>query len=88
MGRTAAGKSSLTLALFRIIEAARGAVLVDNINIANYDLEDIRSKLTIIPQVNTLARVYNCLVKNVPNSDHLSSIIIDRDDRTDVLYLP
>ena len=51
VGRTGAGKSSLTLAMFRIIEAAGGSILLDNINIAVFGLEDLRSRLTIIPQV-------------------------------------
>ncbi|KAK7067583.1 Canalicular multispecific organic anion transporter 1, partial [Halocaridina rubra] len=50
VGRTGAGKSSLTLALFRIIEAAGGNITLDNINIANIGLHDLRSRLTIIPQ--------------------------------------
>ena len=52
MGRTGAGKSSLTVALFRIIEAASGAILIDNINIADFGLYDLRSRITIIPQVS------------------------------------
>ena len=52
MGRTGAGKSSLTVALFRIIEAASGAILIDNINIAAFGLYDLRSRVTIIPQVS------------------------------------
>ena len=51
MGRTGAGKSSLTLALFRIIESAGGKILVDGNNIADYGLNDLRSRITIIPQV-------------------------------------
>ena len=51
MGRTGAGKSSLTLALFRVIESAGGKILVDGINIADYGLDDLRSRITIIPQV-------------------------------------
>ncbi len=51
MGRTGAGKSSLTLALFRVIESAGGKILVDGINIADYGLYDLRSRITIIPQV-------------------------------------
>ncbi len=51
VGRTGAGKSSVTLALFRIIESASGVIMVDGINIADYGLDDVRSKLTIIPQV-------------------------------------
>lgn len=54
MGRTGAGKSSLTLALFRIIEAADGSILVDGMDIGHMGLEDLRSRLTIIPQVCTL----------------------------------
>ena len=51
VGRTGAAKSSLTLSIFRIIEAAGGAILIDNNNIADYGLDNVRSKITIIPQV-------------------------------------
>ncbi|KAJ2807434.1 hypothetical protein H4R20_001292, partial [Coemansia guatemalensis] len=50
VGRTGAGKSSLTLALFRIIEAASGQILLDGEEISKYGLFDVRSKLSIIPQ--------------------------------------
>ena len=55
VGRTGAGKSSLTLSMFRIIEAVGGAILIDNINISELGLDDLRSKVTIIPQVSFLA---------------------------------
>ena len=53
VGRTGAGKSSLTLGLFRIIESAGGAIIIDGINIADLALHALRSRLTIIPQVFT-----------------------------------
>jgi len=57
VGRTGAGKSSLTLALFRIIEAAGGCIKIDNENISKLGLHDLRSRITIIPQVMCDTRV-------------------------------
>lgn len=50
VGRTGAGKSSLTLGLFRIIEAAEGQIFIDGMDISKLGLHELRSRITIIPQ--------------------------------------
>ena len=50
VGRTGAGKSTITLSLLRIIEAAEGRIVIDGVDIETIGLHDLRSKMTIIPQ--------------------------------------
>jgi len=54
VGRTGAGKSSIILALYRMVEAAGGSIEIDGINIADVNLQTLRKRLSIIPQEPTL----------------------------------
>ncbi|OQR84043.1 multidrug resistance-associated protein 1, partial [Achlya hypogyna] len=50
VGRTGAGKSSLTMALFRINEVAGGAIELDGVDTKSVGVKTLRESIAIIPQ--------------------------------------
>ncbi|WVF66753.1 hypothetical protein IAT40_001495 [Kwoniella sp. CBS 6097] len=50
IGRTGAGKTSITVALFRLVELTSGRIIIDGLDISQLGLNTLRSKIAIIPQ--------------------------------------
>jgi ABC-type multidrug transport system fused ATPase/permease subunit len=72
VGRTGSGKSTILLALLRVLEATNGNIFIDGTNIKNLDLTDLRKNLTLISQEPTLFE--NTLRANLdPEQKHTDS---------------
>ena len=54
VGRTGAGKSTISLSLSRIVEIESGSIIIDGLNISELGLNTLRDNITIIPQDPTL----------------------------------
>ncbi|GIQ89226.1 hypothetical protein KIPB_011643, partial [Kipferlia bialata] len=50
VGRTGAGKSTLALALMRLVEIESGSIEMDGLNISSLGLHDVRGNISSIPQ--------------------------------------
>ncbi len=54
VGKTGAGKSTLIRQLLREFNITSGSILIDNVPIENYKIEDIRSMVGYVPQSHVL----------------------------------
>ena len=50
VGRTGAGKSSMVLALFQLLNSRSGTIYIDDVDIGCVPIEMVRSRMAIIPQ--------------------------------------
>src|SRR5690606_35721394 len=49
-GKMGSGKITLLISLLRVVEASEGHILIDGLDVRNIGLNDLRSKIAIIPQ--------------------------------------
>ncbi|KAF9585713.1 hypothetical protein BGW38_001093 [Lunasporangiospora selenospora] len=50
VGKMGSGKTTLLISLLRVVEAAEGKILIDDLDVREIGLDDLRSKIAIIPQ--------------------------------------
>lgn len=60
----------MTLSLFRLIESAGGEITIDGVRISDLGLHELRSKITILPQVSisnvlSVTRSFECIDQRV-----------------------
>ena len=50
MGRVGAGKTTLLKQIVRLIDPAPQRIFIDNVEVANYPLSQLRSQVALVPQ--------------------------------------
>ncbi|XP_008282467.1 multidrug resistance-associated protein 7 [Stegastes partitus] len=76
VGRTGSGKSTMFLALFRMVDLNQGQILLDQLDISTVGLAQLRSRLAIIPQDPFLFS--GTIRENLdPRGQHLEQQLLD-----------
>lgn len=71
-GRSGSGKSTVAMALFRVVDIVSGRIFIDDVNIATIHTDEIRTRLSIIPQDVML---FNGTIReNLDPSDHYTDL--------------
>jgi len=60
VGKMGSGKTTLLISLLRVVEAAEGKIMIDGLDVREIGLQDLRSKIAIIPQgkLNSLGIIF------------------------------
>ncbi|KAL1696726.1 hypothetical protein GGG16DRAFT_43160 [Schizophyllum commune] len=75
LGRTGSGKSTLAMSLLRRVDPSSGKIVIDGIDITTIGVQDLRSRITFIPQDATLFS--GTLKDNLPTGEHEDNEILD-----------
>ena len=78
-GRTGAGKSTVSMALSRIVEIENGVINIDGVNIQQIDMSKLRNSVTVIPQDPTLftgTLRYNMDPFNEATDERITELIV------------
>lgn len=54
VGRTGSGKSTLAASLLRVRDPSHGTIHIDGLDITNVPLQDLRGRISVVPQEPTL----------------------------------
>lgn len=66
-GRSGSGKSTIAMSLFRVVDIVSGHIAIDDVNIATIHTDEIRTRLSVIPQCEKI--LFNGTIReNLGNS--------------------